>query len=128
MSSTKTKIMVKDLNVHYSDLHVLKNINLEIPENKITAIIGPSGCGKTTLLKCFNRLTDLNSEIRTSGQILLDGENIYDPRFDVIELRKRVGLLSQTPSPLPMSIFENVAYGLKIHGIKKKVKNGLIVD
>jgi len=119
MKSNKPKIIVKNFNVNYGDIHVIKNINLEIPENKITAIIGPSGCGKTTLLKSINRLNDLNPEVKTTGQILLDDVNIYDPMFDVIDLRKRVGLLSQTPSPLPMSIFNNVAYGLKIHGIKK---------
>ena len=112
-------IQVRDLNVHYADNHALKNINLDIPKGQITVIIGPSGCGKTTLLKSFNRFLELTDQTRLSGQVLIDGIDIYAPGMDVTEIRKKTGLLAQRPFPLPMSIYDNVAYGMRIHGIQK---------
>ena len=112
-------IQVRDLNVHYADNHALKSINLDIPKGQITVIIGPSGCGKTTLLKSFNRFLELTDQTRLSGQVLIDGEDIYAPGMDVTEIRKKTGLLAQRPFPLPMSIYDNVAYGMRIHGIQK---------
>jgi phosphate transport system ATP-binding protein len=113
-------ISIRDLSVFYGDLQVLKNINLDIPAKRITVIIGPSGCGKTTLLKSLNRLLDTAEGVRVQGEVVLDGENIYDPRTEVTRIRKKMGLLSQKPQVLPMSIYENVAYGPKIHGLKSK--------
>jgi len=112
-------IQVRDLNVHYADNHALKDINLDIPKQQITVIIGPSGCGKTTLLKSFNRFLELTDQTRLSGQVLIDGVDIYAPGMDVTEIRKKTGLLAQRPFPLPMSIYDNVAYGMRIHGIQK---------
>lgn len=112
-------IQIRDLNVHYGDNHALKNINLDIPKNQITMIIGPSGCGKTTLLKSFNRFLELTDETHLSGQVMIDGVDIYAPGMDVTEIRKKTGLLAQRPFPLPMSIYDNVAYGMRIHRINK---------
>ena len=111
-----TALSVRNLNVWYGDKHTLKDVSVEIPLRKITCIIGPSGCGKSTLLKALNRLLDLNDQVKVSGQVRLDDINIYDPGVDVTEVRTRVGLLAQKPFPLPMSIFDNVAYGPRIHG------------
>ena len=119
MEST-SHITVQNLNVYYGDNHALKDITINIPDKQITAIIGPSGCGKTTLLRAFNRLIDTVDGVRITGKVLVDGEDIFDPRTDVTMVRKKMGLLSQRPYPLPMSIFDNVAYGPKIHGIRKK--------
>ncbi len=113
-------ISIRDLSVFYGDLQVLKNINLDIPAKRITVIIGPSGCGKTTLLKSLNRLLDTAEGVRVQGEVVLDGENIYAPQTEVTRIRKKMGLLSQKPQVLPMSIYENVAYGPKIHGLKSK--------
>jgi phosphate transport system ATP-binding protein len=121
-------ICVEDLNVYYGDRHALKNINIILPAKKITAIIGPSGCGKTTLLKCFNRLIDSIDGTRVTGKVLVNGENIFDPDADVINIRKKMGLLSQRPYPLPMSIYDNVAYGPRIHGIRKKSELDQLVE
>jgi phosphate transport system ATP-binding protein len=123
-----THIQVRDLNVAYGQNHVLKNINLDIPKGQITVIVGSSGCGKTTLLKSFNRFLELIEGTRVSGQVLLDGINIYDPAVDVTEIRKKVGLLAQRPYPLPMSIYGNVAYGLRIHGIKTELDTDEVVQ
>jgi phosphate transport system ATP-binding protein len=112
-------IQVSDLNVEYSGHTALKNVSVEIPKQELTVIIGPSGCGKTTLLKSMNRLLELSDETRLSGQVLIDGADIYDPAIDVTEVRKKAGLLAQRPYPLPMSIYDNVAYGMRIHGLKK---------
>jgi phosphate transport system ATP-binding protein len=112
-------IRVRDLDVLYGGFHALKNISVGIPANQITAIIGPSGCGKTTLLKNINRLIDLTDEARVSGEILVDGRSVLDPQVDVTEVRKKVGMLSQRPYPLPMSIYENVGFGPRIHGLCK---------
>jgi phosphate transport system ATP-binding protein len=115
------QIETKDLNVYYHKNHVLKNINIIIPAKQLTAVIGPSGCGKTTLLKSFNRLLEIQEDIKISGQIVVDGENILNHKAsEVPDIRKKMGLLSQKPYPLPMSIYENVAYGLRIHHDKSK--------
>jgi phosphate transport system ATP-binding protein len=115
-----SSIIVKNLNVHIGKNHILKNINVEIPKNKITCIIGPSGCGKTTLFKSFNRLLENSTDTKIDGQVLVDGADIYDPMADVTAIRKKMGLLNQRPTPLPMSIHANIVYGLKIHGIRDK--------
>ena len=111
-----TALSVRNLHVWYGDKHTLNDVSVEIPLRRITCIIGPSGCGKSTLLKALNRLLDLNDQVKVSGQVRLDDINIYDPGVDVTEVRTRVGLLAQKPFPLPMSIFDNVAYGPRIHG------------
>jgi phosphate transport system ATP-binding protein len=108
-------IQLRNLSVAYGRHKALRDINVDIPDGQITAIIGPSGCGKTTLLKSLNRLVDLYEEVRVEGQVLIDGQNIYDPAADVLALRKKVGFLSQRPYPLPMSIYDNVAFGPRIH-------------
>jgi len=112
-------IQVRKLNVFYGHTQALKDISLRIPKNKITVILGPSGCGKTTLLKSMNRFLELSSTTKIVGEVLVDGVNIYSPGTDVTEIRKKLGLLAQRPFPLPMSIFDNVAYGMRIHGIKR---------
>jgi len=115
------QIETKNLNVYYHKNHVLKNIDIKIPAKQLTAVIGPSGCGKTTLLKSFNRLLEIQEEIKIEGQILVDGENILDRKeSEIPDIRKKMGLLSQKPYPLPMSIRDNVAYGLRIHSNKNK--------
>jgi phosphate transport system ATP-binding protein len=116
----KAKIRVRDLNLYISKQHILKNINVDIPENKITVILGPSGCGKTTLLKSMNRLTDLYPEVKVSGSIYIGEEDILNTTSEITAIRKRMGLLSQRPYPLPMSIFNNIAFGLRISGRTKK--------
>lgn len=115
------QIETKNLNVYYHKNHVLKNVDIKIPAKQLTAVIGPSGCGKTTLLKSFNRLLEIQEDIKIEGQILVDGENILDCKgSEIPDIRKKMGLLSQKPYPLPMSIRENVAYGLRIHSNKNK--------
>lgn len=125
---TRTHISVRNLNVFYGDEQALKDVSVDIPDKKLTAIIGPSGCGKTTLLKSFNRLVDLVDGARVSGSVFVDGENIYGPRVEVTRIRKKMGLLSQKPYPLPMSIYDNVAYGPRIHGIKNRKALDEIVE
>ena len=122
-----TKFSVSDLNLYYGNFHALKNINLELPEKEITAFIGPSGCGKSTLLKSLNRMNDLIEGCRITGQVLLDGEDIYKG-MDVNLLRRRVGMVFQKPNPFPMSIYDNIAYGPRTHGIRSKVKLDEIVE
>jgi len=112
-------IRVHDLNAFYGKVQALKNINIEIPKRQVTVIMGPSGCGKSTLLKSLNRFLELTDDTRISGQVLVDEQDIYERDVDVTEVRKRVGLLAQRPSPLPMSIYENVAYGMHIHQMRK---------
>ena len=124
----KVKMEVKNLNVWYGDNHVLKDICMKIPEKKVTAIIGPSGCGKSTFLMSLNRLIDLVNGARVKGEVLLDGRNIYNPGIELTELRKRVGMVFQKPNPLPKSIYENIAYGPKIHGVKDKKVLDKIVE
>jgi phosphate transport system ATP-binding protein len=115
----ESHIQVRNLNAYYGSNHALKDINIEIPHRQITVIMGPSGCGKTSLLKTFNRFFELNDNTRISGEVLVEGQNIYGNDIDVTEVRKHVGLLAQRPAPLPMSIYENVAYGLHIHQMRK---------
>lgn len=114
------KLEVNSLNLYYDQKRALNNVSLKIPEKKVTAFIGPSGCGKSTLLRCFNRMNDLVDSCRVEGQILLDGNNIYDKSVDVAELRRQVGMVFQKPNPFPKSIYENVAYGLRLQGVKSK--------
>jgi phosphate transport system ATP-binding protein len=113
-------ISLRNLDVYIDNQHILKDINLTIPEKSITCIIGPSGCGKSTLLKTLNRMHDETPEVRITGQVIVDDENIYSPDVNVIDIRKKMGLLAQRPCPLPMSIFDNVAYGPRIHGLKRR--------
>lgn len=122
------KISTSRLNLHYGSNHALKNIGLDLYSNKITAFIGPSGCGKSTYLKTLNRMNDLVSNVRIEGQVLLDGEDIYDERVDTTLLRKKIGMVFQQPNPFPMSIYDNVAYGPRIHGIKNKSNLDDIVE
>ena len=127
MAIIEPHIEVRNLNVFYGNNHVLKDITFKIPRNQITAIIGPSGCGKTTLLRCLNRLVELVEGARVSCELLLDGVSILDNDTDVTEIRKKMGLIAQTPNPLPMSIYDNVAYGPRIHGVSDtKVLNGTV--
>ena len=124
----KTKISVQNLNLHYGENHALKNVNMEIKENAITAFIGPSGCGKSTFLKCLNRMNDLVDNVHIEGTVLLDGEDIYDSKVDTTLLRKKVGMVFQQPNPFPMSIYDNIAYGPRLHGIKNKSQLDEIVE
>jgi phosphate transport system ATP-binding protein len=110
-------ISLHNLTIGYGNQQVLRDITIDIPDGQITAVIGPSGCGKTTLLKSLNRLIDLYEQARVEGQVIIDGVNIYDPRTDILALRKKVGFLSQKPYPLPMSIYDNIRFGPKIHGM-----------
>lgn len=121
------KFTVEKLDLFYGDFHALKNINMNIPENKITAFIGPSGCGKSTFLKSLNRMNDLVEGCKITGDVRLDGEDIYG-KMDVNQLRKRVGMVFQKPNPFPMSIYDNIAYGPKTHGIHSKSKLDEIVE
>ena len=120
--SEPVKIVIDHLKFFYGEHQVLKDISFKVPEKRVTALIGPSGCGKTTLLRCFNRMHDLYPGNRYEGRILLDGENILDPNYDVIKLRIRVGMVFQKPTAFPMSIFDNVAYGLRLQGLKNKTE------
>ncbi len=124
----KDKIITKDLNLHYGANHALKSINMNIKEKAITAFIGPSGCGKSTFLKTLNRMNDLVPGVLIEGEVTLDGENIYDTRVDTTLLRKKIGMVFQQPNPFPMSIYDNIAYGPRIHGIKSKGKLDEIVE
>lgn len=124
----ETKISTSDLNLYYGNNHALKNINLDIYENQITAFIGPSGCGKSTYLKTLNRMNDLMPNVTINGKVWIDGEDIYDPKVDTTLLRKKVGMVFQQPNPFPMSIYDNIAYGPRIHGIKGKAELDAIVE
>jgi len=124
----KTKIAVRNLNLHYGKNHALKNVNMDIQNHAITAFIGPSGCGKSTFLKCLNRMNDLVDGVRIEGRIILDGEDIYDKRVDTTLLRKKVGMVFQQPNPFPMSIYDNIAYGPRLHGIHNKTRLDEIVE
>lgn len=121
MSETeiKTTINIDDLNLWYGEKQALKSINLDVPEKKVTSLIGPSGCGKSTFLRCLNRMNDLVTSCRIEGDVMIDDENIYDKSVDVVDLRKKVGMVFQKPNPFPMSIYDNVAYGPRIHGFSK---------
>jgi len=122
------KVKIDNLNVWFKENHVLKDVTLEIKENAVTAIMGPSGCGKTTLIRAINRMNDMISGSRTSGQVYIDGKNVNDENTDVYELRKNVGMVFQKPNPFPKSIYENVAYGPKIHRMDRKRKLSEIVQ
>ena len=121
------KFDIKNLHLHYGDFHALKGIDMQIPENKVTAFIGPSGCGKSTFLKTLNRMNDLVEGCKIDGTVLLDGKNVYGD-IEVNELRRRVGMVFQKPNPFPMSIYDNIAYGPRTHGIKAKSKLDEIVE
>lgn len=120
VTTTRTVIEARDVDFYYSLFHALKKVNLAVPANEVTALIGPSGCGKSTFLRCLNRMNDLIEGTRLEGEVLIDGINIYGSAVDVVELRKWVGMVFQKPNPFPMSIFENITYGPKIHGVKKR--------
>ena len=122
------KISVEHLNLYYGTNHALKDVNMDISENSITALIGPSGCGKSTFLKTLNRMNDLVEGVRIEGKIMLDGEDIYGRNMDPTLLRKRVGMVFQQPNPFPMSIYDNIAYGPRVHGIRNKAKLDAIVE
>lgn len=124
----ENKVSVRDLNLYYGENHALKNVNMDIRENSITAFIGPSGCGKSTFLKTLNRMNDLVEGVRIQGTIKLDGQDIYDKSMDPILLRKKVGMVFQQPNPFPMSIYDNIAYGPRVHGIKNKARLDEIVE
>ena len=128
MTPVQPHISVQNLNLYYGANHALKNISIDIPDKKVTSFIGPSGCGKTTLLKTLNRLHDSSLEVKVEGKVLLDGEDIYAKGVDVTAIRKKMGLLSQRPFPLPMSIYDNIAYGPRIHGEKDKHKLDHMVE
>ena len=114
------KMAAVNLSVYYGQFRALKDISLNIPENKITALIGPSGCGKSTLLRAFNRMNDLIQSSHIQGKVVLNGKNIYDPDVDVVDIRQRVGMVFQRPNPFPMSVFDNIAYGPRLYGVRKK--------
>ena len=124
----KIKIQVRDLNLYYGQNHALHGVDMDIKENSVTALIGPSGCGKSTFLKCINRMNDLVDNVRIEGSIEIDGENIYAPSVDTTVLRKKVGMVFQQPNPFPMSIYDNIAYGPRVHGIKDKKTLDQIVE
>ena len=122
------QISTRELNLFYSENHALKDIDFDVDENEIVALIGPSGCGKSTFLKTLNRMNDLIDGVTITGEVLIDGENIYNKDIDVIALRKKVGMVFQKPNPFPMSIYDNITYGPKIHGQKNKAKLDQIVE
>ncbi|MDI6712928.1 MAG: ATP-binding cassette domain-containing protein, partial [Anaerosomatales bacterium] len=115
----EVKITVRDLDFYYGDFHALTGISCDIKARAVTAFIGPSGCGKSTFLRCLNRMNDLIPGTRVDGTVLLDGQDIYGPGVDPVDLRRRVGMIFQQPNPFPMSIYDNVAYGPRLHGVKK---------
>lgn len=119
-------IIVENLNLWYGEKQALKNISMQIPRNSVTALIGPSGCGKSTFIRCLNRMNDLVKNCRIEGKVLIENEGIYGEDVDVVELRKRVGMVFQKPNPFPMSIYDNVAYGPRIHGVNKKDIDGVV--
>lgn len=126
--SNKIKVKVENLNLYYGENHALKDVNMDIQENAVTAFIGPSGCGKSTFLKTLNRMNDLVDGVRIDGKVLLDGEDIYDPSVDTTILRKKVGMVFQQPNPFSMSIYDNIAYGPRVHGIRDKKRLDQIVE
>ncbi|MEX0900211.1 MAG: phosphate ABC transporter ATP-binding protein PstB [Gammaproteobacteria bacterium] len=128
LASEETAIEVRNLNLYYGGTQALTNINMKIPKKRVTAFIGPSGCGKSTLLRSMNRLNDLVDICRTTGEILVNGENIYDNAVDVAELRRNVGMVFQKPNPFPKTIYENVAYGLRLQGVKDRRKLDEVVE
>lgn len=128
MNNEDVRILVKDFNFYYGDFQALKNINMEIAKNKVTALIGPSGCGKSTFLRSINRMNDLIASAKYEGEILFDGKNIFDKSYDIVELRKDIGMVFQKPNPFPKTIYENIVYAPKLHGEKNKAKLDEIVE
>ena len=128
MNSNDTRILVKDFNFYYGDFKALKDINMEIKKNKVTALIGPSGCGKSTFLRSINRMNVLIPNVKYEGNIIFDGKNIFDKDYDIVELRKKIGMVFQKPNPFPKSIYENLVYAPKLHGEKDKDKLDEIVE
>lgn len=120
LENEEAALEVSNLNLFYGNAHALKGINMVIPKNRVTAFIGPSGCGKSTLLRCFNRMNDLIDNVRVTGEVTLDGQNIFDRSVNVATLRRRIGMVFQKPNPFPKTIYENVAYGLRIQGVKNR--------
>ena len=120
LNDAEISMTVSELDLYYGESQALKNINMDIPRNRVTAFIGPSGCGKSTLLRCFNRMNELVDDVRINGQITLDGEDIHSKNLNVAELRRRVGMVFQKPNPFPKSVYENVAYGLRVRGVKDR--------
>jgi phosphate transport system ATP-binding protein len=127
-NNTQPKIVVKNLNFYYGPIVALEDLNIEIPPNQVTAFIGPSGCGKSTFLRCLNRMNETILDTRIEGTVLIDGENIYAPEVDVVDVRRRVGMVFQKSNPFPKTIFENVAYGLRINGMKDRRRIAEIVE
>jgi phosphate transport system ATP-binding protein len=121
-------ITTHNVNLWYNEKRALESVSMKFPKNKVTALIGPSGCGKSTLLRCFNRLNDLIDQVKITGEITLDNKNIHEPGTDVVMLRKKVGMVFQKPNPFPKSIYENVAYGPRVHGVKDKAELDRIVE
>ena len=122
------KMNIKNLNLYYGDHQALYDVSLDVPENHVVALIGPSGCGKSTFLRTLNRMNDLIEGVRIDGEIQLDGESIYQEKMDLVELRKRVGMVFQRPNPFPMSIYDNVAYGCRVHGLNDRKKLDELVE
>jgi phosphate transport system ATP-binding protein len=116
----ESKVVSKGLTLYYGSVPAVRNVNLSVPERSVMALIGPSGCGKSTFLRCINRMNDFIEEVRVEGQVLIDGQDVYGPQTDVISLRRRVGMVFQRPNPFPFSIWENVAYGPRLHGVKDR--------
>lgn len=121
-------VRAEGLNLYYDKLHALKDVNMEVPKNSVLSLIGPSGCGKSTFLRTINRMNDLIPGVRVQGSVEVDGSDIYDPSCDVIDLRRKVGMVFQKPNPFPMSVYDNVAYGPRVHGIKDKAELDSIVE
>jgi phosphate transport system ATP-binding protein len=119
LADARPKVTARDVNVYYSEKHALKNVSIDIPANSVMAFIGPSGCGKSTFLRCINRMNDTIPTARVTGEISIDGNDIYDKSLDVVQLRARVGMVFQKPNPFPKSVYENVAYGPRIHGLAR---------
>ena len=124
----KTKIQVRNLDLYYGENHALKDVSMDIKEKCVTAFIGPSGCGKSTFLKTLNRMNDLIDNVKITGEVTLDGEDIYGPDVNTTILRKKIGMVFQQPNPFPMSIYDNIAYGPRVHGIREKAKLDAIVE
>ncbi|MCK4458424.1 MAG: ATP-binding cassette domain-containing protein, partial [Methanosarcinales archaeon] len=120
MVENKIEVESRGLNLWYGDMQALKDITITMPENKVTAIIGPSGCGKSTFIRCINRMNDLIKDCRVTGELLFEGRNVYDKSVDAVLLRKKIGMVFQKPNPFPMSIYDNIAYGPRLHGTRNK--------
>jgi len=121
-------VRAEGLNLYYDKLHALKDVDMEVPKNSVLSLIGPSGCGKSTFLRTINRMNDLIPGVRVQGKVEVDGSDIYDPSCDVIDLRRKVGMVFQKPNPFPMSVYDNVAYGPRVHGIKDRAELDSIVE